>query len=776
MELSVLWGLSVALLICPLYMDPTGVGVLCEVTCNEERMGMEGGSYTLTKKLEYGSIMIYHCPEGYYPHPALTRSCLKSGTWKPPPKRRPPQQCKMIECPNPLVLESGSVLPVQSQYFVNNKTTYECYSGYSLRGSASRVCQVNGKWSGGTPICSRDSGSEDRCADPGIPAGARRSGSSFGIDDILSYRCDDSLHLLGSKTRVCQESGQWTGTEPQCYYKHTYDTALEVTEAFGSAIRESLQMAAPVDDTDQEGKKITIDKGGKLNMYIAMDISDSIAETDFNSSRNAVKKLITKVSSFSVSPNYEIIFFASDVLEVVNIIDFSGDKRKPLEKVLTDLDNFKYDARDNVGTNLNLAFKTILERMAIQKLRNKMLFMEIHHVLIFFTDGAYNMGGSPENTMDKIRDSVYMNNKTKREKYLDVYVFGVGSDIFDEDIMPLVTKRNGERHYFKLKNVIDLEKTFDDIIDESQVVGVCGLHKNYDDNTPSTIRQRYPWMARIDNMHEVGKASKCMGSLVTRRFILTAAHCFKFDDKADNIRIAMGENQVIKGASRIILHPDYNINGKKNDGINEFYDYDVALIQLKNDVDVSIHIRPICIPCTKETSGALRLVGEAITCKQQEQLLFTNPLEEVSFISYDKKEQMDQRSDAKLKLQDQLRDNCIEMAVNEVEGITPLNLKDIVTDNFLCTGGRQPTRDNVACKGDSGGAVFKDYDKHRTIQVGVISWGTKNLCPGGNSDIKQESSETSRDFHINLFKVVPFLKKYLGNDTEDYQPLEFLEN
>lgn len=62
-------------------------------------------------------------------------------------------------------------------------------------------------------------GSEDRCADPGIPAGARRSGSSFGIDDKLSYRCDEGLHLLGSKTRVCQESGQWTGTEPKCYCK-----------------------------------------------------------------------------------------------------------------------------------------------------------------------------------------------------------------------------------------------------------------------------------------------------------------------------------------------------------------------------------------------------------------------------------------------------------------------------------------------------------------------------------------------------------------------------
>ncbi|CAB1333127.1 unnamed protein product [Coregonus sp. 'balchen'] len=670
MEFSVLWRLSAVLLLCPLYM---GVGVLCEVTCSEEGMGMEGGHYTLTKQLEYGSILIYHCPDGYYPFPALTRSCLKSGTWKPAPRRRPIQQCRMVECPNPLGLESGSVLPVQSQYFVNNKTTYECYSGYSLRGSASRVCQSHGKWSGGTPICSRDSGGEDRCADPGIPAGARRSGSSFGIDDELTYRCDDGLNLLGSKTRVCQESGQWTGTEPSCYYKHTYDTALEITEAFGSAIRESLQLAAPIDDTDQEGKKITIDKAGKLNIYIAMDISDSIEEKEFDKARNAVKKLITKVSSFSVSPNYEILFFASDVLEVVNIIDFSGENRKPLEEVLANLDNFKYDARDNVGTNLNLAFRTILERMAIQKQRNETLFKEVYHVLIFFTDGAYNMGGSPENTVAKIREAVHMNKKEERDKYLDIYVFGVGSEIFDEDIMPLVTKRDGEKHYFK---------------------------------------------------HEDGIISKCMGSLVSRRFILTAAHCFKFADKPDKIRVTIGKLQVVNGASRIILHPDYNIRGKEKDGIKEFYDYDVALIQLEKDVDISINIRPICIPCTKETSGALRLVGEATTCKQQEQLLLKNPIEEVSFISFDKKDQMDQRSDAKLKLEVQLRDSCIRLAAT---------------------------------------------------QVGVISWGTKDLCPGGSSDVQQESDDESRDFHINLFKVVPFLKKYLGDESQDYEPLQFLD-
>lgn len=92
------------------------------------------------------------------------------------------------------------------------------------------------------------------------------------------------------------------------------------------------------------------------------------------------------------------------------------------------------------------------------------------------------------------------------------------------------------------------------------------------------------------------------------------------------------------------LHPNYNINAKAKEGVKEFYDYDVALIQLEEDVQISsavrweqlildlIHLslqkvwaslrahflgfRPICIPCTQETSNALGLVGDS-TCKQQ---------------------------------------------------------------------------------------------------------------------------------------------------------------
>ncbi|MFT7802039.1 complement factor B [Arapaima gigas] len=120
----------------------------------------------------------------------------------------------LVTCPDPLVFEYGSVSPTQLRYYVNNQTTYECFDGSKFVGSVTRVCQPNGKWSGSTPICDRSSAV---CPDPGVPAGSRRGGNSFDIDDKVTYCCDHDMVIVGSSERVCQESGEWTGTEPACY-------------------------------------------------------------------------------------------------------------------------------------------------------------------------------------------------------------------------------------------------------------------------------------------------------------------------------------------------------------------------------------------------------------------------------------------------------------------------------------------------------------------------------------------------------------------------------
>lgn len=39
------------------------------------------------------------------------------------------------------------------------------------------------------------------------------------------------------------------------------------------------------------------------------------------------------------------------------------------------------------------------------------------------------------------------------------------------------------------------------------------------------------------------------------------------------------------------LHSKYSINSKAKEGVKEFYDYDVALIQLEEDVQISSAVR-----------------------------------------------------------------------------------------------------------------------------------------------------------------------------------------
>lgn len=41
----------------------------------------------------------------------------------------------------------------------------------------------------------------------------------------------------------------------------------------------------------------------------------------------------------------------------------------------------------------------------------------------------------------------------------------------------------------------------------------------------------------------------------------------------------------------VLFHPNYNINGKKAEGIPEFYDYDVALVKLKRKLQYDQTLR-----------------------------------------------------------------------------------------------------------------------------------------------------------------------------------------
>ncbi|XP_016109746.1 complement factor B-like isoform X2 [Sinocyclocheilus grahami] len=747
--------------ICPLIAGAPSSMSKRDNSCPKENLNITGGIFVLSKGYSHGSLLKYICPNGYYPS-VQSRLC-QDGNWTSKTKIRKTPECIKIKCPNPRVFENGEVIPYKEKYYVNDTTTYSCHSDCTFRGSEVRVCKPNGKWSGSTPICECDS---DHCPDPGVPPGSSRTGNIFNIDNKVTYRCESPLTLIGSKVRVCLDGGQWSGTEPQCYADFTYDTPEEASEAFSTSLKSSLAVSQHYEKGDQQGKKITMDQSRKLDIYIAVDASGSIDVKDFENAKTTIKMLIDKISYYSVSPNYEILIFATDVTPIITMREFKNNEdARNLMNIFKALDDCNYESKgDKTGTNIAKAYSTILDSMKIEELNNATTFSETQHIVILFTDGQANMGGNPKRKVNQIK-YLFTKNDPMREKNLDLYVFGIGDDVNQEDINGLVSQRDQEKYFFKLKDLTEVQEMFNDMIDESTSVGLCGIVWEGLQNK----RRAFPWLAQINIQHTSSKGSNCMGSLVSSSYILTAASCFKEGDTPDRIIVQLEKDLIVK-VKHFTLHPEYNPTAKQHMGIQEYYEFDVALIQLVTAVEMSFNLRPICIPCTRETNGALKLSDSQGTCRKHEEILMSNELVEAAFTS-----EMDTDNCPKniknitIKL-GKYRDACVEDA-KKAKGINVKNAREAVTDNFLCSGGNEPKTDDVACKGDSGGATYVNK-KGRVIQVGVISWGVKDVCKEKRSFT---SDADSRDYHSNLFseKILSFLKKHLENDRIG-QPLKFL--
>ena len=108
-----------------------------------------------------------------------------------------------------------------------------------------------------------------------------------------------------------------------------------------------------------------------------------------------------------------------------------------------------------------------------------------------------------------------------------------------------------------------------------------------------------PWLAAIGIGQENYEFRKlCSGSILTRKFILSAAHCFISQDKryqpthvragANNIESYFTEQRKILDIKK---HPDYDSTTK------EYY-FDIAIIKIDREFKFNSKISPICLPAS----------------------------------------------------------------------------------------------------------------------------------------------------------------------------------
>jgi secreted trypsin-like serine protease len=134
---------------------------------------------------------------------------------------------------------------------------------------------------------------------------------------------------------------------------------------------------------------------------------------------------------------------------------------------------------------------------------------------------------------------------------------------------------------------------------------VCGLPKYGDEFTGLIVRGgdvfqgQFPWL--VAYFHN--DIYQCGGSLVSRKIVVTAAHCIRNKNSTqskteENAELYLGTydidnrnnetNSVIRKVSTFIIHPDWNQNVSS-------FDADIAIMVMKSSVEFNNFIRPICI-------------------------------------------------------------------------------------------------------------------------------------------------------------------------------------
>uniref|UniRef100_A0A8C0IT40 coagulation factor Xa n=1 Tax=Chelonoidis abingdonii TaxID=106734 RepID=A0A8C0IT40_CHEAB len=182
------------------------------------------------------------------------------------------------------------------------------------------------------------------------------------------------------------------------------------------------------------------------------------------------------------------------------------------------------------------------------------------------------------------------------------------------------------------------------------------------------------------------KEGFCGGTILSQFYILTAAHCI---NQSKIIKVVVVDRdkeentEMMYSVEKVLVHGRF---------VSATYDYDIALIKLKEPIKFSIYVIPACLPdadfaneiLMNQKSGTVSGFG-----RLYEHGRVSNKLKVLQVPYIDR--------------------NSCKQTTNFA-----------ITDNMFCAGYDNVTKD--ACQGDSGGPHVTKY-KDTYFVTGIVSWG-----------------------------------------------------
>uniref|UniRef100_A0A3P8W543 CUB and Sushi multiple domains 2 n=1 Tax=Cynoglossus semilaevis TaxID=244447 RepID=A0A3P8W543_CYNSE len=159
-------------------------------------------------RYSFQTAVSFRCNPGYYLLGTSSISCQGDGTWD-----RSLPKCLLVLCDRPS-------MPPYTQISGDRRTVgavirYSCIGQRAIVGNTTRMCQLDGQWSGSPPHCSGESAG--LCGDPGVPVHGIRLGEEFTVGSVVRFSCEPGYMLKGSPERTCLANGTWHGAQPECH-------------------------------------------------------------------------------------------------------------------------------------------------------------------------------------------------------------------------------------------------------------------------------------------------------------------------------------------------------------------------------------------------------------------------------------------------------------------------------------------------------------------------------------------------------------------------------